>query len=147
MNLQEYFDGLESELKQHPDFRAADVSRDKSTRIYFYYDTRQIQYEARLGDMVLAAVQFRYETGKVLFDALKQRKNIIEDRFGSALEWHADNKTNTRISVSRNRSAKRTELSQSELTEIKDWHIKHLLQLKRALAPEIDRTLRRFPNS
>ena len=146
MNLQEYFDGLESELKQHRDFSSADVSRDKPTRIYFYFDTRQIQYEARLGDMVLAAVQFRYKTGKTLFDALKQRTDEIDDRFGSALEWYFENKTNARISVSRNRSAKRAELSQSELTEIKDWHIKHLLKLKAVFAPEIERILRQFSN-
>lgn len=147
MNLQEYFDGLERELKQHRDFSSADVNRDKPTRIYFYFDTRQVQYEARLGDMVLATVQFRYETGKALFDSLKRRKNEIEDRFGNVLEWYAGNKTNARISVSRNRSSKRGELSPSELTEIKDWHIKHLLQLKRVLAPEIERTPRQFSNS
>ena len=82
---------------------------------------------------------------KNLFDTLEKRKEEITLKFPEKLEWERlDGKKRSTISVY---SDGDIESSDSELEEIKEWHITSLLKLKEVFAPEIKRALRTIDNS
>ena len=79
------------------------------------------------------------ETDWGLFDALEKRKGEIESNFGSPLEWQRlDEQQRSWIAISRDGNI---ELSDDELEEIREWHIKNLLKLKEVFQPEIEKVL------
>ena len=74
-----------------------------------------------------------------IFDALKDRKEEITQKFGTNLEWQRNaDKQETFIIVSRDGSI---ESSEDELKEIREWHITNLLKLKEVFQPEIEHAL------
>ena len=81
---------------------------------------------------------------KTLFDKLATRAVEINSKFGRELEWERlDKKILSTVSVYRDGSI---ESSQSELEEIREWHIENLLKLKEVFTPEIRRALETIDN-
>ncbi|MCK4622035.1 MAG: DUF4268 domain-containing protein [Desulfuromonadales bacterium] len=79
------------------------------------------------------------EKNKSLFDALRQRKDEITASFGGKLEWERlDEKRASRIAVYRDGNI---EISDSELEEIRRWHIENLLKIKKIFTPEVQQLL------
>ena len=75
------------------------------------------------------------EQNKYIFDMLKQREDAITSHFGSQLEWERlDDKRASRIAIYREGSI---ESSDSELKEIRKWHVEQLLKLKEVFGPEL----------
>ena len=80
-----------------------------------------------------------------VFDALEKRKVKIEANFGSTLEWNrADEQQVSWVAVYRDGSI---ESSDSELEEIREWHITNLLKLKDVFQPEIEQALETLNSS
>ena len=74
-----------------------------------------------------------------LFDALEKRKGKIESDFGSPLEWNrSEEQQISWIGVPRDGNI---ELSDDELEEIREWHIRNLLKFKEVFPPEIKKAL------
>ena len=145
-----HFEGLKYELKEREDFAHVrdDFDRRKSqNRVYFWFDAKDIQYEARFVErgerkgQIRAAVKIEkksQEETKELFDVLAQREEEIESEFaGGSLIWEReDYKKRSRISVYREGNIDDLFERPSELPEIKRWHIESLVQLRRVFEPE-----------
>ena len=90
------------------------------------------------GDKVRSEIyidQGDQEQNKYIFDMLKQREDEITSHFGSQLEWERlDDNQASRISIYREGSI---ESSDSELKEIRKWHVEKLLKLKEVFGPEL----------
>jgi len=79
------------------------------------------------------------EKNKIFFDTLNKRKLEIESSFGNSLEWERlDEKQASRIAVYREGSI---ESSDSELEEIRQWHVNNLLKFKKIFSLEIKRII------
>ncbi len=79
------------------------------------------------------------EKNKTLFDFLKTQSDQIESNYGTTLEWERlDDKRASRIAVYRDGVI---ESSDSELEELRKWHVDNLLQLKRIFSPVIKKLL------
>ena len=139
----DYFQALIDELREKHEFTGA-----RSTQPYNWYNFASgiggIKYGAQFpkGSRVLAYVNI-YEKISVnrldLFDALGKRKENIEFNFGSPLEWNrAEEQQVSWIAVYRDGSI---ESSDSELEEIREWHVENLLKLIEVFQPEIGRAL------
>ena len=139
----DYFQALIDELREKHKFTGA-----RATQPYNWYDFASgiggIKYGAQFpkGSKVRTYVNI-YENSSVnrldLFDALEKQKANIESNFGNPLEWNlADEQQISWIGVSRDGSI---ESSDSELEEIREWHIKNLLKLKEVFQPEIEKVL------
>lgn len=75
------------------------------------------------------------ENNKKLFDTLKEKEQEIEKNFGGSLEWERlDEKRASRIAIYRDGSV---ESPDSELEEIRKWHIENLLKIKKVFTPQI----------
>ena len=71
---------------------------------------------------------------------LENRKREIESNFGNPLEWTREaEKSLSRIAISCDGDI---ELSDSELEEIREWHIENLLKIKKVFTPEIEKALK-----
>jgi hypothetical protein len=80
------------------------------------------------------------DKNKRLFDALKLREKEITDNYGSPLKWERlDEKGASRIAIYRDGII---ESSDSELEDIRKWHIENLLNIKKVFTPEIQQALR-----
>lgn len=94
------------------------------------------------GGKVLAYVTIRQKTDEnriKIFNMLEEQKGKIESNFDYPLEWTRDaEKSLSRIAMSRDGDI---ELSDSELEEIREWHIENLLKLKKVFQPEIEKAL------
>ncbi len=76
-----------------------------------------------------------YEKNKFIFDKLKEKSNYFTEKFDSNLEWERiDEKRGSRIAIYRTGSI---ELSDSELEDIRKWHIDNLLKMKEIFVPAI----------
>lgn len=73
------------------------------------------------------------DKNKALFDWFADQKNSIHDKYGESLEWERlDDKRASRIAIYRDGSIRD---SDEELSEIKKWHIEHLLKFKKMFVP------------
>ena len=142
-----YFQALIDELREHHKFTGARVGLRQN-----WYDfssgiqalSYTISYTAwfRQGGKVLAGISIKgsEEKDKNLFDALEKRKTEINSNFGSELEWERrDEQIGSIIGVYHDGVI---EASDSELEEIREWHIKNLLKIKEVFAPEIGQALK-----
>ena len=140
----EYFQGLIDELRETYNFTRARISPLQNS-YEFTYGVPGIYYYAWFtGDSrVGAALRIKHEIGN-LFGALKDQSAHIHVKFGRELEWDlAETTLRSTISVYRDG---RIESSDSELEEIRQWHIKNLLRLKEVFTPEIERALETTDN-
>ncbi len=142
----EYFQALIDELRASHGFPVKDSVKAKNqNRQYFAAGISGVYYRAGFarGGKVSASVYMEGED-KTLFDKLEQQGAAINSRFGRELEWERlDERKRSTVSVYRDGSI---ESSQSELEEIREWHIENLLKLKEVFTPEIERALETIDN-
>ena len=137
-----YFQALTDELGKH-DWPSP--SLDWPQNRYFSSGFEGIDYEARFTgkSRVYAGIyiaQGDKENNKKLFDTLEKQKEVIHNNFSEQLEWDRSDKTKlSRIGVSRDGVI---ESSDDELEEIREWHIKNLLELKKVFTPKIEQALK-----
>lgn len=138
-----YFQALIDELSENHNFTGARTAQTRN-RHYFSSGTQGIYYEVRFTQRgkVRAGVyigQGSQEENKNLFDALRKRQAEITSSFGRELEWERQDKdVISRIAVYRDGLI---ESSDSELEEIRKWHIEKLLKLKQVFTAEIEQAL------
>lgn len=143
----ENFQRLIDELRENHNFPGSSSARAKNeNRQYFAAGISGIYFRAGFarGSKVSASV---YIGGgdKTLFDMLKKREEGITPKFPEKLEWERlDGKKRSTISVYREGDI---ESSDSELEEIREWHIQNLLKLKEVFTPEIERALETIDNA
>lgn len=134
-----YFQGLIDDLRKKYQFTKAQIGTSQNW-YEFSSGISGIRYSASFarGGKVRAEIyidQGDQEQNKNLFDALKQREEAITSHWGSQLEWERlDDKRASRIAIYREG---RIESSDSELEEIRKWHIEKLLKLKEVFGPEL----------
>ncbi len=140
---QAYFQELINELRERHDFTRA---HSVLSRNFFRFSSgiKEIRYLASFvkGGKVCAAIDIMgpdQEKNKKLFDALEKRKTDFTPKFGDKLDWdRADDNKSSKIAVYCDGYI---ESSDSELEEIREWHIENLLKLKEVFTPEIERAL------
>ena len=82
------------------------------------------------------------EKNKAIFDNLQEQKEIIHREYGYPLEWERlDDKRASRIAIYRDGSI---EDSEEDLSEIKKWHIEHLLKFKKTFTPFLKKAIKPF---
>ena len=140
----DYFQVLIDELRENHKFAGARVGQPQNW-YSFSSGIRGISYGARFsqGGKVRAQIciyQKECENRIKLFDVLEKRKAEITTNFGNSLEWERNaEKQETFIFVNHDGDI---ESSDSELEEVRKWHIKNLLKLKEVFQPEIERALK-----
>ena len=135
----EYFQGLIDELRETYNFTRARISQLQNW-YEFTYGVQGIYYYAWFtGDSrVGAALRIKHEIGN-LFGVLEDQSARIHANFGRELEWDlAETTKRSTISIYRDGDI---EASDSELEEIRQWHIESLLKLKEVFTLEIERAL------
>ena len=139
----EYFQRLIDELRERHNFTGARAALPRNF-YRFASGFPGIRYCASFvkGSKTYAAIDIMGEIqdeNKTLFDALEKRTAGIISNFGSKLEWERlDDSKSSRIAVYREGDI---ESPDSELEEIKEWHIVNLLKLEQVFTPEIERAL------
>ncbi len=84
------------------------------------------------------------EKNKAIFDKLHEQKDLIQKEYGSTLEWERlDDKRASRIAIYRDGAI---ESSEEVLSEIKQWHIEHLLKFKKTFTPFLKNALKSTKN-
>lgn len=140
-----YFQVLIDELRETHKFTGAKVGVAQNC-YNFSGGFGGISYAAwfATGRKVRAYVAIRQKTDEnriKIFNMLEEQKGKIESNFDSSLEWTRDaEKSLSRITISRDGDGD-IELSDSELEEIREWHIENLLKLKKVFQPEIAKAL------
>lgn len=146
-----YFQVLIDELRETHKFTGAKVGVAQNC-YNFSGGLGGISYAAwfATGSKVRAYVAIRQKTDEnriKIFNTLENRKREIESNFDYPLEWTRDaEKSLSRIAISRDRDGD-IELSDSELEEIREWHIENLLKLKDVFQPEIEKALETLNSS
>ena len=141
-----YFQELVKKMRQNPNF----PNNIPDTKPNSWYGIRPgfsgIYYGVAFGlkNKVRTEIyidQGDYEKNKNLFDAIAKRKAEITSNFGSQLEWERnDDQQLSRIAVYRDGDIEKS--SDSELEEIRGWHIENLLKFKKVFTPEIEQALK-----
>ena len=148
LKCQSYFQGLVHALRQRQVFASAQAGGSRY-RYYFPSGISYIKYRAAFHKVgktpqVSACVYMEGDTHEIFFDALETRKAEIKLKFGLELDWdRKDGRKHSTISVCRDGDI---EFSDSELAEIREWHIQNLLKLKEVFTPEIERALETTDN-
>lgn len=138
-----YFQVLIDELRKNHEFTGAKTSIAQNW-YNFSSGFGGIGYGAWFakGDKVLTYVIIRQKDDEnriKIFNMLENQKRDIESKFGSTLEWTRDaERSASRIAIYRDGGI---ELSDSELEEIREWHIKNLLKFKEVFTPELEQAL------
>ena len=144
-----YFQRLIDELREKHKFTGARVGQPQNWYT-FSSGIRGIGYGAQFarGGKVLVYFNIYQDVQgnrMEIFDGLEKRKVEIEANFGSTLEWNrVEEQQVSWVAVYRDGSI---ESSDSELEEIKQWHIENLLKLKEVFQPEIERALETLNSS
>ena len=139
----DYFQTLIDELREKHKFTGIRVAQPFNWQS-FSSGIRGVRYRATFaqGNRVHALVkidQKHLENRLDIFDTLKNQEVEIVDSLGSLLEWERRNdRRESFIIVSREGSI---DSADSELEEIREWHIETLLKLKEVFTPEIEKVL------
>ena len=144
-----YFQELIDELREKHKFTGAKAGQPQNWYT-FASGIGGIGYGAQFakGDKVLAYVNI-YDHVSVdrldLFDTLQKRNEDIESNFNTLIEWNraAEQKASW-LAVYREGDI---EAPDSELEEIRKWHIENLLKLKEVFQPEIEQALETLNSS
>lgn len=138
-----YFQGLIDELREKHKFTGARAGQPQNW-YSFASGISGVTYGARFsqGNKVRSQVciyQRECENRIELFDAMEKRKAEITANFGIPLEWERNTeKQESFIFVLHDGNI---ESSDSELEEIRKWHITNLLKFKEVFHPEIETAL------
>lgn len=144
-----YFQALINELREEYKFTKARVGQPQNWHT-FSPGIPGVGYGAQFakGGKVLVYVniyQSVHENRLALFDTLQKRDENIESNFDNLIEWNrAEEQQASWIGVSRDGSI---ESADSELKEIREWHIENLLKLKEVFTPEIEKALETLNSS
>ena len=144
-----YFQVLIDELREKHKFTGARAGQPQNWYT-FSSGIRGIGYGARFAQSgkVVAYVNIYQDVQANrtdVFEALEKKESEITSKFGGTLEWNrADEQQVSWIAVYRDGSI---ESSESELEEIREWHIENLLKLKEVFQPEIERILQMLDSS
>ncbi len=144
-----YYQALIDDLREKHKFTGARIGQPQNW-YSFSSGIQGILYSAVFaqGGKVRAEIyidQGDQEKNKILFDALKAYEQEITDRYKSPLEWERlDEKRASRIAIYRDGTI---ESSDSELEEIRTWHIENLLKIKKVFTPEIHKALKKITGS
>jgi hypothetical protein len=85
-----------------------------------------------------------YDQNKELFDELYKQLSEIESEYGVSFEWERlDDKRSCRIALYCNGTI---EASDSELEQLRRWHVENLLKLKKIFIPFIKRIMNQQHN-
>ncbi len=140
-----YYQALIDELREKYKFTGARVGQPQNW-YSFSSGIQGILYAAVFAQGAKVRTEIYIDQGdqeknKQLFDVLKKREQEITNNFGSPLEWERlDDKRASRIAIYRDGSI---ESPDSELEEIRKWHIENLLKIKEVFTPEIQQALRK----
>ncbi len=141
-----YFQKLIDELRERHHFTRARIAQGQGW-YSFSSGIQGIGYNPVFAMRGKTRVEVYIDTGnqsenKALFDALFVQKMEISAKYGQELTWERlDEKRASRIAIYRDGSI---DADESELEEIKQWHIEHLLQFKKIFNPIIKRELKRL---
>jgi len=139
-----YYKALVDELREKYQFTNETKGRPQNW-YSFSSGIHGIVYSAAFGHdgRVRAEICFDHaekEKNKELFDYLKSKQKEINSQYGSPLEWERlSDKRISRIAIYQDGVI---EASDSELEEIRQWHIENLLKLKTLFSLEIQKHLR-----
>ena len=140
-----YFQKLVEKMRQNPNFPNDIPDAQPNSWYDIRPDFSGIYYGAAFGlkNKVRTEIyigQGDYKKNKSLFDALAKRKAEITSNFGSQLEWERnDDRELSRIAVYCDGDIVKS--SDSELEEIREWHIENLLKFIKVFTPEIEQAL------
>lgn len=141
-----YYQALIDELREKHKFTGARVGQPQNW-YSFSSGIQGVLYSAVFaqGGKTRAEIyidQGDQEKNKTIFDVLKAREQEITANYGSPLEWERlDDKRASRIAIYRDGVI---ESSDSELEEIRKWHIDNLLKIKKVFTPEVQQALRKI---
>ena len=143
----DYFQALINELREKHKFTGAKAGQPQSWSS-FSSGIQGISYGAEFakGHTVRTCI-YLYNNEKIrnLFVVLEKQGAETISNFGSPIEWELrEEQQYSRIAVYRDGSI---ESSDSELEEIREWHIENLLKLKEVFQPEIERALKTLNSS
>jgi len=139
-----YYQALIDELREKHKFTGARAGQPQNW-YSFSSGIQGILYSAVFAQGGKARAEIYIDQGdqdknKRLFDTLKLREKEITDNYGSPLKWERlDEKRASRIAIYRDGMI---ESSDSELEDIRKWHIENLLKIKKVFTPEIQQALR-----
>ena len=139
-----YFQVLIDELREKHKFTGARAAQPANWYT-FASGIQGISYSAAFAKkektrVYISIYQKLRENRIELFDVLENRKAEIESTFDSPLKWERNaEKQETLISMYRDGDIEKS--SDSELEEIREWHIENLLKLKEVFQPEIEQAL------
>ncbi|RJP96254.1 MAG: DUF4268 domain-containing protein [Desulfobacteraceae bacterium] len=139
-----YFQSLIDELRENYRFTGAKAGQPQS---WYSFSTgiKGVLYGANfaMGGKARTEIyidQGDYDQNKNLFDALQKQQIEIENEYGSSFEWgRLDDKRSCRIALYCNGTI---EASDSELEQLRKWHIENLLKLKNIFMPFIQRIMK-----
>jgi len=138
-----YFQSLIDELRGEYKFTGAKAGQPQSW-YSFSSGMKGIQYGANfaMGGKARTEIyidQGDYDLNKHLFDTLKNQSSEIEQDYGSSFEWERlDDKRSCRIAIYCDAVI---DSSDSELEQLRKWHIENLLKLKKIFVPYIQTTM------
>ncbi len=143
-----YYQPLIDELVKHNFTRP----RTPSSQNWFNFSSgiNGIGYGVQFprGDKVLTYINIGRELGEnriAIFNALEEWSAEIAANFKNPLEWNRDQEVSlSTIAISCDGSIESTN---SELEEIREWHIENLLKLKEVFQPKIERILQTLDSS
>ncbi|MCP5061939.1 MAG: DUF4268 domain-containing protein [Ignavibacteriae bacterium] len=143
-----YFQSLIDELRKKYKFTGAKAGQPQSW-YSFSSGIKGIQYSANfaLGGKARTEIyidQGDYDLNKKLFDTLKNHLSEIDKDYMSLFEWERlDDKKSCRIAIYRDGII---DASDSELEQLRRWHIENLLRLKKDFIPYIQTTVKQKEN-
>lgn len=143
-----YFQSLIDELRENYKFTGAKAGQPQS---WYSFSTgiKGILYGANfaMGGKARVEVyidQGDYDKNKDLFDELYKQLSEIESTYGSPFEWERlDDKRSCRIALYCDGTI---EASDSELEQLRKWHIENLLKFKKIFIPIIQRIMKQQHN-
>ena len=139
-----YFQILINELREKHKFTGARAAQPANWYT-FASGIQGISYSAAFAKeektrVYISIYQKLCENRIELFDAIENRKAEIESNFDRPLKWERNaEKQETLISIYREGDIEKS--SDSELEEIRKWHIANLRKLKKVFQPEIEKAL------
>ncbi len=138
-----YYQTLIDELRENHRFTGARVGQPQNW-YSFSSGIQGVVYSAVFAQRGKVRAEIYIDRGdqeknKTLFEALKLREREITAHYGAPFEWERlDEKRASRIAIYREGMI---ESSDSDLEEIRKWHIENLLRIKEVFTPEIERAL------
>ncbi len=144
-----YFQSLIDELREKHRFTGAKAGQPQSW-YSFSSGIKGILYGANfaMGGKARTEIyidQGDYDLNKNLFDTLKNQLSEIEKEYGSSFEWERlDNKRSCRIAIYCDGVI---DAPDSELEQLRGWHIENLLKLKKSFLPHIQSIMKQKHNN